>query len=124
MANEITINLSVSVIKGNLNYRYTPGQLQADLATARRGGHCQTIGTTAEAVSFGDVASASFCILRNLHATLPVEVGPQSGTTSGMESFLRIPAGRFVVLWLDSPMTMMAQGIGGSVDLQVDVFEA
>lgn len=124
MANEITISTTVKLSKGNFSHTFSPGQLQADLTTARRGGNVQSIGTASpEALTIGDVAAPRLGILRNLDATNYVTVGPQSSTTSNMEPMLRIPAGHFVILWLDPTVTLMAKANSAAVNLQVDIFD-
>ena len=123
MANEIIVSLTVQVTKDNLSYIYSPGTLTADLATARRGGHVQTIGTSAETVSLGDVATPTLGIFRNLDASNFVTIGPQVGTTLLIEPFLKLLAGQVALVWLDPAVVIMAQADTASVDLQVDVFE-
>lgn len=124
MANEITIVASVRISKGNFLWEFNPGQKQADLTTARRGGNVQTIGTGApEALTDGDVSTPRLAILRNTDSTNYVTVGPQSSTTSNMEPMLRIPAGHYVMLWLDPAVVLMALANTASVDLQVDIFD-
>lgn len=124
MSNEITISATVKLSKGNFSYTFQPGQLQADVTTARRGGNVQAIGTASpEALTIGDVAAPRLAILRNIDPTNYVTVGPQSSTTSAMEPMLRIPAGHFVLLWLDPSVTLMAMANSASVNLQVDVFD-
>ena len=123
MANEIRLSLAVEIVKGYLNYSFNPGQINVDLATGRRGGHIQTIGTVEEDLDLGDVTSPGLCILRNLDTTNYVTIGPKVGTTAIMEPIIKLKAGQPAILFLDPTVTLVAQANAAPVSLQVDVFE-
>jgi hypothetical protein len=90
MANEITINLKMSVANGFLTQRMDPGTLFADMSGTAAAGGAQDIGTSGEAIAIGDVATAGYAYFRNCGPTNFVELG--TGTTTFV-AFAKLKAG-------------------------------
>jgi hypothetical protein len=90
MANEITINLKMSVANGFLTQRMDPGTLFADMSGTAAAGGAQDIGTSGEVIDVGDVATAGYAFFRNCGPTNFVELG--TGTTTFV-AFAKLKAG-------------------------------
>lgn len=97
MANEITINLKMSVANGFLTQRMDPGTLFADMSGTAAAGGAQDIGTSGEAIAIGDVATAGYAYFRNCGPTNFVELG--TGTTTFV-AFAKLKAGEAAVFRL------------------------
>jgi|LakMenEpi03Aug12_release.lakeMendotaPanAssembly.Ray.scaffolds.fasta_scaffold784912_2 hypothetical protein len=97
MANEITVNVRMSVDNGFLKQRMDPGQQFADMTGSTAAGGAQDIGTSGEAIAIGDVATAGYAFFRNCGPTNFVELG--TGTTTFV-SFVKLKAGESAVLRL------------------------
>jgi hypothetical protein len=97
MANEITINLKMSVANGFLTQRMDPGTLFADMSGTAAAGGAQDIGTSGEAIGVGDVATAGYAFFRNCGPTNFVELG--TGTTTFV-AFAKLKAGEAAVFRL------------------------
>ena len=79
-----------------------------------------TIGATEEVIDFGDL-DPGFVMIENLSADYPVEIGPESGGV--MIPMHSIPAGQSDRFFRKAGVTIRAQGIGGSVDVQINAME-
>ena len=97
MANEITINLKMSVANGFLTQRMDPGTLFANMSGTAAAGGAQDIGTSGEAIAIGDVATAGYAYFRNCGPTNFVELG--TGTTTFV-AFAKLKAGEAAVFRL------------------------
>lgn len=80
MANEGTISIRLSVAKSNLIIR-KDDQISFSVAATPYAGGAQSIGTTYELLTMGDVATAGYGFLKNIDATNYVEVGIVTGAT-------------------------------------------
>jgi hypothetical protein len=80
MANEITLQLKMTVAKGFLAHREDPGTLLVDMTGTNATGGVQNIGTTGEALSVTDLSTAGYAFFRNLGPTNYVDLG--TGTTT------------------------------------------
>lgn len=86
MANEITVNLSVSVNNGNLKKRLGTDRGTFSLNQAAAGGPTPgyvTIGTTEESIAFAELSTVGLCVLTNLDATNYVRWGFATGVYGG-----------------------------------------
>lgn len=90
MADEIVLSLAATLRNGYLIEQFAPGQILLDQDDPQAGGYTQTIGTTAEAIDFGDIDldDGGVLILRNLDDTNAVDIGPSIGDTGPFESTL------------------------------------
>ena len=98
MANEITINLRFRVEKTFLVDDFNPGTLLVTMSGANATGGVQEIGTTAETLTMGDVATAGYAYFRNTDATNFVELG--TGTGGSFVAFAKLKAGESAILRL------------------------
>ena len=121
MANEIQINVAVQVRNGFLIDQFNPGMLQVDQAAVGRGGSVQIIGTSEEVVSFGDVATNGYCILRNLDETNYVTYGPED--TGAMVTLGKLNPGEFAILRIAPTVVMRALADTADVKLEVRLYE-
>lgn len=97
MANEITLNLKMTVEKSYLTHREDPGVLNVDMSGSNAAGGVQAIGTSGETLSVTDVATPGYAYFRNLGPTNYVEIG--TGTTA-FTAFVKLKAGEASILRL------------------------
>lgn len=123
MANELKfITPNVQYAKNGVKVDWAPGTLQVSQTNAKAVHNVQNIGTSAEAIVFGDIAAANYgyAILRNLDQTNFVVVSLANDATS---PFTRLNAGEHVVLRLTKSATYYAKADTGAVNLEVIAFE-
>jgi hypothetical protein len=80
MANELSLTANFRYSKNGI----TQSRAYSDSVTVTGNGishNVQLIGTTAEVIAIGDVASAGYCALLNIDATNFVEIGREDGGT-------------------------------------------
>lgn len=97
MANEITLNLKVSVLKGYLSHTENPGTQSVTMNGSNASGGVQAIGTSGEALGVTDVTTPGYAFFRNTDTTNYVELG--TGTTTFV-SFAKLKAGESAILRL------------------------
>ncbi len=115
MANEITLNLKISALKGSLNHTENPGTLTVDLSGLVAVGGAATVTTTAAALTMGSVSSAGYAYFRNTGPTNFVEIG--TGTGGSFVAFLKLKAGEAAICRLGTN-TPTARANTASVQLQ------
>lgn len=81
MANEISATVGLSVVNGNLRISFPQLTRQYNQTASGLSDQVLSIATTAEDVSFGDVATPGLCVLHNLDTTNYVEYGMSDGGT-------------------------------------------
>jgi hypothetical protein len=94
MAREITLNLKISTLKGDLNHTENAGTLFVDLTGTTAVGGAATVTTTATALAMGSVSSAGYAYFRNTGPTNYVEIGTG---TSPFVPFLKLKAGEAAI---------------------------
>ena len=94
MANEITLNLKLSVAKTYLVHTENPGTQSVTMTGTNAVGGVQNIGTTAEVLVVSDVGTCGYAYFRNTDATTSVDIGTGTGT---FVPFLRLKAGECAV---------------------------
>lgn len=114
MANEITLNLKMSALKGSLNHTENPGTLSVDLTGLTAIGGAATVTTTATALAMGSVTSAGYAYFRNTGPTNFVEIGTGTGS---FVAFLKLKAGEAAICRL-STSAPTARANTASVQLQ------
>ncbi len=93
MANEIKANFSLSYTKGTSQVSFPGKQLSIDSASYPKITNTQTVGTTAEALVLGDVASCGSAVFTNTDSTNYVDIGVDvSGTFYGL---IRLMPGQY-----------------------------
>ena len=106
MADEIKINLTVTVENGSYKDRFVPGQLAITQSTQGAASGILSIGTAAETVAFTDVTTEGILICQNLDATNFIELGPDS---TGIQDFVKLKAGEFFIGRIKPGITVKAQ---------------
>lgn len=107
MAGELKLTVSANITKGFYKDSFSPGQLSIDQTT--QGAFCGvlSIGTSDEAVTFTDISTLGWLIMRNLDTSNYVEWGPESG--GAMVAVGRMEAGEVAVFRLKPGITLRLQ---------------
>ena len=123
MANEISVNLNVRVVNGNMTETIQPGQIQIDQAAVGRAGHAQSIGFAApEVVDLGDISTNGVMYLRNLDETNYVTYGPQSDAAT-IEVMGKLKPGEVALFRLAPTIVLWAQADTADCLLDIKLFE-
>lgn len=112
MANELALSVSLAYNKGFASLARTISGSITVSGTAYTY-HVQNIGTAEETLVLGDVTPTGYALFRNLDATNFVELG--KATTVYV---LKLKAGEWAVLRLDSWSTIYAKANTAAVDLE------
>ena len=115
MANEITISLKMSVLKGSLAHTENPGSISVTLTTGTAIGGVPAITTTAALLAMGSVTSPGYAFFRNTDSTYFVEIG--TGAGGAFVPFLKLKAGEASLMRL-STAAPSARANTASVNLQ------
>jgi len=123
MANTITISAQVTLTHATgLALPILPPQNLTFTQTGEgEAGGIQNIGTSAENLNVGDVATEGFAVFKNLDATNFVEVGWDA---SGFQSAFKLLAGMIAVVPLNPSRTWQAKADTAAVELFYRVMEA
>lgn len=121
MANEITITLSASCANGYFKSAFQPGSIQLNQTAIGGHGPVVSVGTSEEALTFGDISTLGYMALRNLDTTNYVDIGPESG--GAMVPMVRLKAGNVAIMRLKPGITVRAQANTAAVKLQVWALE-
>ena len=107
MADEIKVTISATITNGFFKDTFSPGQDSITQVVA--GGHSSvmSVSTTAENISFGDVATPGYAFFQNIDATNYVHIGIAS--TGGINAFCKLLAGECATLRLTTGSTFMAE---------------
>jgi hypothetical protein len=127
MANEATVNSSLSVVRGNLHYQSQPSAFRADVATTRGaapGG--VTINTTGVDIDFGSLVGPSLCRIMHVGTTGIVEYGKKAGGT--FYPLGEMLAGETYVLRLSrnleaSSQTFHFKASAATIEVLIEAFE-
>lgn len=125
MANEITLQVNMSVSKGSLRYSFNPPTSNITLTGDAAAGGVQTISTTTEALLLIDVTTRGMANFVNLSAGTEIELGTWDGTN--FNAFQQLNAGEPAVLRLSassgtSPVARVIEPTNGTAALQWQVF--
>lgn len=117
MANEIAVNVSVTVEKNNFKLNFTPGRIQLDMAGTGGGNPgIIALSTSEEDIAFGDVAPG-YVIIRNLDASINVSYGPKSG--GSMVLLGTITPGEVHLFQLGAAVTLRMVAASGTPKVQI-----
>lgn len=105
MADEITLIVDLDLVNGVVEHDFSPNSISIDQASARFIDTVLDIGTSAETISFGDIATKGVVILQNLDSTNYVTYGPDS---TGQVTLGRLNAGEIAVFRIDDSATLKA----------------
>ena len=115
MANEITLNLKMSVVKTYLDHEENPGTLSVNMSGSNAAGGSQSITTTAAAIGVGSVTTAGYSYFRNLGPTNYLEIG--TGTGTNFVAFMKLKAGEAAIARLGTNAPT-AKANTATIDLQ------
>lgn len=116
MANEITLNGTLSIANGDFKQDWRPGTIQITQTTQACAGGVQTIGTTEEAIVVTDVSTPGYAFFRNLDSTNFVTIGTY--VTATYYPCLKLKAGEYAIARLDGTKTFYAKADTANVKLQ------
>jgi hypothetical protein len=127
MANEITLNVNMSVSKGTLRYTFAPPTASINLTGNAAAGGVQNVSTTTEALSLIDVTTRGLANFLNLSTGTEIEIGAWDGTA--FRPFGLLKAGEPAVMRLSaqtgttqSPVARVTEPTNGTANLQWQVF--
>ena len=125
MANEISLNVNMSVAKGSLRYTFAPPPASITLLGNAAAGGVQNISTTTEALLLVDVTTRGMANFLNLTTGTEVEIGAYDGTT--FHPFGQLNAGEPAVMRLSassgtSPVARVIEPTNGTANIQWQVF--
>ena len=125
MANEISLNVNMSVAKGSLRYTFAPPPASITLLGNAAAGGVQNIGTSTEALLLVDVTTRGMANFVNLSTGTKVQLGTWDGTT--YHPFGQLNAGEPAVLRLSassgtSPVARVIEPTNGTANIQWQVF--
>lgn len=126
MANEITLNVSMTVNKGNLKYTFQPEPSLINLTGNAAAGGVQNISTTTEALSLIDVTTRGMANFINITAGTKCEIGSYDGTfrpfgllNAGEPAVMRLSAQAGTTI---SPVVRVIDPATGTANIQWQVF--
>jgi hypothetical protein len=122
MANEISLNVSLTLTNGYQKESISPGQILITQAAIGRAGGIFSIGTSEEDLTLPDISTLGYAYFRNLDTTNFVDFGPKSG--GSMVAFCRLKAGEVGCLRLTPGITIRCKADTAAVKLDVRVLEA
>ena len=125
MANEISLNVNMSVAKGSLRYTFAPPPATITLLGNAAAGGVQNIGTSTEALLLVDVTTRGMANFLNLSTGTKVQLGTWDGTN--FNPFQQLNAGEPAVLRLSassgtSPVARVIEPTNGTANIQWQVF--
>ena len=125
MANEITLQVNMSVAKGSLRYTFNPPTANITLLGNAAAGGVQNISTNTEALLLVDVTTRGMANFVNLTTGTKVQLGTWDGTT--YHPFQQLNAGEPAVLRLSassgtSPVARVIDPATGTANIQWQVF--
>jgi len=126
MANEISLNVNMSVSKGSLRYQFNPPPASINLTGNAASGGVQNISTTTEALLLVDVTTRGMANFVNLSTGTSIEVGSFDGT---FRPFGLLKAGEPAVMRLSAqagttlcPVVRVIDPVSGTANVQWQVF--
>jgi hypothetical protein len=125
MANEISLNVNMSVAKGSLRYTFAPPPASITLLGNAAAGGVQNISTATEALLLVDVTTRGMANFLNLSTGTKVQIGTWDGTT--YHPFGQLNAGEPAVMRLSaytgtSPVAKVIEPTNGTANIQWQVF--
>ena len=121
MANEITLTVGLQLVNSSLRAQFPQVPSQYTQTTAGISDNVWTIGTSAEDVAFGDVATPGLTVLHNLDSTNYVDYGMSDGGT--MKAVGRLKAGDKHIIRIGASVTLRMQANTGACKVRVMCLE-
>ena len=101
MANEITLKASLKFEKDSTNETLDAGTVQITVSGSQMLKHRQSVGTSEEAITLGDISAGGYVMAINRDSTNFVKI--RSGT--GATDLIRLKAGEVALFRLDTGAT-------------------
>ena len=125
MADEIKLNINLTVTNGQFKQQFQPGQLSLPQATQGYDGPVVTVNTSAEeTITFGNLTTPSLVVIQSLEATTTgnfVTYGPDS---TGMVALSRLsPKDIHIIRLTSTGPTLKAQADTAAVNVRFQAFE-
>ena len=121
MANEITITINFTALKGNFDFSVQRSQ-QIDMATGSGGiPGTQNVGTTHEALVVTDIATLGWAFIQNLDATNFVQIGVDVAAT--FYPVMRLKPGEATVVRLEPTATIYLEADTAACLVDIRVLE-
>ncbi len=121
MANEISIQATLTLLKGFHSVKHMPATFQVTQTGVGAAQGTQIVPTSDTVVSLTGISNAGWAHFTNVDATNYIEIGP---TVAGaIAPFLRLYPGQSAVLRLTPAVVVRAQANTGSVKLQYSILE-
>jgi hypothetical protein len=120
MANEITATATLRVAKSGFDQTVTRTK-SIDMTGTHFNYTVQNIGTTAEALSLGDVATPGMIYVRNTDASNYVEIGRTISAT--WQPFALVRAGEVAMFRSAASITLQGKANGSACDCEVWIVE-
>jgi hypothetical protein len=121
MADEIKLTINSRVVNGDFKDRWDMGQLSLDQAAQGALSGVIDVGTTAEDLDVGDVATPGILILRNLDDTNYVEIGKD--VSASFEAIAKLKPGYPAVLPIASGVTLQLRANSAACNVQFLLLE-
>ena len=120
--NEISTTLRLKISNGGFKTERNQGTVNIDQATLGSQGGVQNIGTTAELVALGDVATVGYAYFANLDATNFVQIGIDVAAT--FYPVIKLNPGEGQVFRIDPAATLYAKADTAACNLDTLILEA
>lgn len=98
MSNELTLAVSLSFKKGDVDVSFGKGGLKFDVTGTKFVHLKQSVGTSEEALDLGDLGTPGYCIMYNHDSTNYVDARPGTGEND----LVRVPAGGLALFYIAS----------------------
>jgi hypothetical protein len=126
MANEINLQVTMSVAKGTLRYQFAPPSANINLTGNNAAGGVQNISTTTTQMQLINVTTRGMANFMNLSTGTKVEIGTFDGTfrpfgllNAGEPAVIRLAAQAGTNL---NPVARVIDPAGGTANVQWQVF--
>jgi hypothetical protein len=120
MANEITLNATLTLNNGNLRRTLTAGTIQITQSVARTYSNTQILSTSEEDIAIGsDISTLGVAWLENYDDTNTIKWGPSSG--GSMVAAGRLKPGEKFPIRLEPGTTYRAAAVAGTPALGITV---
>ncbi len=101
MANELEVSATIKFTKNSIVRLRESGTIQRDVTGANSLEHVQTIGTSEEAITLGDITVGGYAFFKNLDSTNYIELRQATGASD----FCRLLAGDVALFRISPDMT-------------------
>lgn len=116
MADELELTIDFRMNNGTFDESFAPASQTMDQTTQEFHGAIVSVGTSEEVISFGDVTTPKYLMVKNLDATNYVTYGPESGGV--MVAMGQIKAGEIGAIPLNTAAVLRWQANTATVKVQ------